>query len=106
GRPLCPRTRAEEGCAGLIEDMHPNLIRNTAEAQDRIAAPVAARDPPQPDRADRPQEQAAGPAGGMLVASAAQGVHSRRDCGKIAFEIPILYRFTGRCTCTSPQRAL
>ena len=26
----------------------------------------------------------------MLVASAAQGVHSRRDCGKIAFEIPIL----------------
>lgn len=34
--------------------------------------------------------QAAGPAGGMLVASAAQGVHSRRDCGKIAFEIPIL----------------
>jgi len=33
-------------------------------------------------------KQAAGPAGGMLVASAAQGVHSRRDCGKIAFEIP------------------
>jgi hypothetical protein len=24
------------------------------------------------------------------MASAAQGVHSRRDCGKIAFEIPIL----------------
>jgi hypothetical protein len=34
--------------------------------------------------------QAAGLAGGMLVASAAQGVHSRRDCGKRAFEIPIL----------------
>jgi hypothetical protein len=27
-------------------------------------------------------------AGGMLVASAAQGVHSRRGCGKIPFEFP------------------
>jgi hypothetical protein len=27
-------------------------------------------------------------AGGMLVASAAQGAHSRRGCGKIPFEFP------------------
>jgi hypothetical protein len=32
---------------------------------------------------------AAGPVEGMLVAAAAQGVHARRVCGKIAFEIPI-----------------
>ena len=32
----------------------------------------------------------------MLVASAAQRVHSRRDCGKIAFEIPILSGHAGR----------
>jgi hypothetical protein len=40
---------------------------------------------------------AAAPAAGMLVVSAAQGVHSRRDCGKIAFEIPILVH----CCCAT-----
>src|SRR5215216_3482787 len=34
--------------------------------------------------------QAAGPARRMLVASAAQGVHSQRDCGTLVFEIPLL----------------
>jgi hypothetical protein len=34
--------------------------------------------------------QAAGPAGRMLVASAAQGVHSQRACGTIAFDMPLL----------------
>src|SRR6266481_2529594 len=33
--------------------------------------------------------QAAGPARRMLVASAAQGVHSQRDCGTLAFDIPL-----------------
>src|SRR5262249_5536867 len=43
----------------------------------------------------------------MLVASAAQGVHSRRDCGKIAFEIPILPAWAHRMrTCGYRLRSL
>ena len=38
-------TGAEEGCAGLIEYANLDLIRDLAEAQDGIAAPVPARDP-------------------------------------------------------------
>ena len=54
---------------------------------------LIAFEPPQPRRLPTglaSHWQAAGPAGRMLVASAAQGVHSQWDCDKIAFEIPIL----------------
>jgi hypothetical protein len=59
-----------------------------------LSAPAARHPAPagparQPTRAGCLRGWPADEAGGMLVASAAQGVHSRRGCGKIPFEFPI-----------------
>ena len=65
---------------------------HAAEAWARRRGPVACRLP----TGLASHWQAAGPAGRRLVASAAQGVHSQRDCDKIAFEIPILRQYDVR----------
>jgi len=105
----------QAGCLCKQRSSHLNPLFKQQSPRAAPVAPAARHQPPvlsvpcgagllPAGLADR--WQAAAPSGGMLVVSAAQGVHSRRDCGKIAFEIPILQALCEPTTTSSFTQSL
>src|SRR5712692_8577133 len=82
---FCVAQRPMDRGAALCRHSHKAATPGPRPGRARRRGPVACRRPTGLAR----RGQAAGPAGRMLVASAAQGVYSQRDCGTIAFDIPL-----------------